>query len=80
MSKNNLRALKIKLANLQLEIQSLITKGEREPGLIDAITADISEFTEQVTKITKELVAAKSKKVQKESISLSEIYENLKKK
>lgn len=80
MSKNNLRALKIKLANLQLEIQSLITKGEREPGLIDAITADISEFTEQVTKITKELVAAKNKKVQKESISLSEIYENLKKK
>lgn len=80
MSKNNLRALKIKLANLQLEIQSLITKGEREPGLIDAITADISEFTEQVTKITKELVAAKNKKVQKENISLSEIYENLKKK
>lgn len=80
MSKNNLRALKIKLANLQLEIQSLITKGEREPDLIDAITDDISEFTEQVTKITKELVAAKNKKVQKESISLSEIYENLKKK
>lgn len=80
MVKNNLRALKIKLANLQLEIQSLITKGEREPGLIDAITADISEFTEQVTKITKELVAAKNKKVQKENISLSEIYENLKKK
>lgn len=80
MSKNNLRALKIKLANLQLEIQSLITKGEREPGLIDAITADISEFTEQVTKITKELVAAKNKKIQKENISLSEIYENLKKK
>ena len=55
MAKNKLRALKIKLANLQLEIQSLIEKSERDPSLIDAITSDISEFTSEVTRMTKEL-------------------------
>lgn len=77
MAKNKLRALKIKLANLQLEIQSLIEKSERDPSLIEAITSDISEFTESVTNITRQLSNLKKKKVQKESISLTNLYEEV---
>lgn len=79
MKINKLRDLKIKLANLQLEIQYLIDKGENEPGLIDAIAADISEFTDEVTKIRKEIASIKNKKIQKESISLVKIYEEIQK-
>lgn len=79
MTTNKLKALKIKLANLQLEIQALIDKGEKEPGLIDAISADISDFTEEVTKIRKEISDIKSKKQQKESVSLVGLYENIQK-
>jgi hypothetical protein len=80
MTTNKLKALKIKLANLQLEIQALIEKGEKEPGIIDAISADISEFTEEVTKIRKEISDIKSKKQQKESVSLMELYKEIKNK
>lgn len=80
MSRNNLKALKIKLANLQLDIQSLINKGEREPGLIDAITADINAFTKEVNKISDEIDKIKAKKKTDEGISLTEMYKEIKKK
>jgi hypothetical protein len=80
MTTNKLKALKIKLANLQLEIQALIDKGEREPGLIDAVAADIADFTEEVTKIRKEISDIKSRKQQKESLSLMELYKEIKNK
>ena len=75
-TKNKLRALKIKLANLQIEIQALIDKGEREPGMIDAIAADISDFTDEVTKIRKQLDVFKDKTSKTESIF--EIYNKIK--
>ena len=77
-SKHKLRKLKIKLANLQIEIQSLIEKGDKKPELIDAIADDISGFTDEVTKICREIENVKSK--QNESISLMELYKNIKKK
>lgn len=80
MKSTELRRLKVKLANLQTEIQYLIDKGENEPGLIDAIASDIADFTDEVTKIRKEIAGIKDKKVQKESISLVKIYEEIKKK
>jgi hypothetical protein len=80
MKSTELRRLKIKLANLQTEIQYLIDKGENEPGLIDAIASDIADFTDEVTKIRKEIAGIKDKKIQKESISLVKIYEEIKKK
>jgi hypothetical protein len=75
-TKNKLRALKIKLANLQIEIQALIDKGEREPGMIDAIAADISDFTDEVTKIRKQLDVFKHKTPKTESIF--ELYNKIK--
>lgn len=80
MKSTELRRLKVKLANLQTEIQYLIDKGENEPGLIDAIASDIADFTDEVTKIRKEIAGIKDKKIQKESISLVKIYEEIKKK
>jgi hypothetical protein len=75
-TKNKLHVLKIKLANLQIEIQALIDKGEREPGMIDAIVADISGFTDEVTKIRKQLDVFKDKTSKTESIF--EIYNKIK--
>lgn len=75
MKSNELRRLKIKLANLQVEIQRLLDKGEREPGLIDAIASDIAAFTDEVTKISQEIETLKSKN---ESISLFNLYNEIK--
>jgi len=80
MKPTELRRLKVKLANLQTEIQYLIDKGENEPGLIDAIASDIADFTDEVTKIRKEIASLKDKKSQNESISLVKIYEEIKNK
>ncbi len=80
MKPTELRRLKVKLANLQTEIQYLIDKGENEPGLIDAIASDIADFTDEVTKIRKEIASIKEKKNVKESISLVKIYEEIKNK
>lgn len=77
MKSTELRRLKVKLANLQIEIQRLIDKGENEPGLIDAIASDISGFTDEVTKISQEIENLKTKK---ESISLTKMYNEIKNK
>jgi len=78
MKSTELRRLKVKLANLQSEIQYLIGKSEGEPGLIDAISSDIADFTDEVTKITKEIDLIKEKKQQKESLKLTELYKEVK--
>ena len=75
-TKNKLRALKIKLANLQIEIQALIDKSEREPGMIDAIAADISDFTDEVVKMKKQLGDLKNKSPKTESVF--ELYNKIK--
>ena len=80
MKSSELRRLKTKLANLHSEIQYLIDKSEKEPGLIDAIAEDISDFTDEVTKIRKQIDSIKEKNIQKESISLTQIYNEIKNK
>ena len=79
-AKKKLRALKIKLANLQLEIEDLISKGLDEPGMIDAIIADIAEMTEEMVAAKKQLVDLKNKRKDKESTteSIFELYNKIK--
>ena len=76
---NPLRTLKVKVANLQVEIQALISKAESNPGLIDAIAADIADFTDEITKIRKELADLDTTPPDA-PISLSEIYKEIKRK
>jgi len=70
------KALKIKMQNLELEIQSLIQGAEFEPGTIDAVYQDITNFTDEIRDISKQLLALKTKK--NESMSLLNVYENMK--
>lgn len=79
-TKKKLRALKVKLANLQLEIEDLMSKGIDEPGVIDAIIADISDMTDEMVAAKKQLVDLKKKKENKESTteSLFELYNKIK--
>lgn len=79
-TKKKLRALKVKLANLQLEIEDLMSKGMDEPGVIDAIIADISDMTDEMVAAKKQLVDFKKKKEDKESTteSLFELYNKIK--
>ena len=79
-TRKKLKALKIKLANLQLEIEDLMSKGIDEPGVIDAIIADISDMTEEMMNAKKQLVALKKHKKDKESTTegLFELYNKIK--
>ena len=79
-TKKKLRALKVKLANLQLEIEDLMSKGIDEPGVIDAIIADISDMTDEMVAAKKQLVDLKKKKENKESTTenLFELYNKIK--
>ena len=79
-TKKKLRALKVKLANLQLEIEDLMSKGMDEPGVIDAIIADISDMTDEMVVAKKQLVDLKKKKENKESTTenLFELYNKIK--
>lgn len=79
-AKKKLRALKIKLANLQLEIEDLISKGLDEPGMVDAIISDITEMTEEMVTAKKQLVDLKNKRKDKESTteSIFELYNKIK--
>ena len=79
-TKKKLRALKVKLANLQLEIEDLMSKGMDEPGVIDAIIADISDMTDEMVAAKKQLVDLKKKKENKESTTenLFELYNKIK--
>ncbi len=79
MKSTEARRLKVKLANLQSEIQYLIDKCESEPKLIDAISSDIADFTDEITKFRKEIDSIKDKKQQKESMQLMELYKTIKK-
>jgi hypothetical protein len=71
-----IKDLKIKLANLELEVRSLLDAGKSESGIIDAIAADISDFTDEVMKVKKEL-RNMGVKID-ESIKLNELYKNIK--
>jgi len=79
-TRKKLKALKIKLANLQLEIEDLMSKGMDEPGVIDAIIADISDMTEEMMNAKKQLIALKKRKKDKESTTegLFELYNKIK--
>ena len=75
-TRSKIKALKIKMQNLELEIQSLISGAEFEPGTIDAVYQDITNFTDEIRDISKQLLALKSKK--NESMSLVDVYEGMK--
>jgi hypothetical protein len=79
MNKNpNLRKikdLKIKFANLELEIRSLLDAGKSEPGIIDAVASDISDFTDEIMKVKKEL---KGLGVKVDETKLTELYQEVK--
>ena len=79
-TKKKLRDIKVKLANLQLEIEDLMSKGIDEPGVIDAIIADISDMTDEMVAAKKQLVDLKKKKENKESTTenLFELYNKIK--
>lgn len=74
-SKRKLRDLKTKVSNLELEIRSLVHKAEADPSVIDAIAADISNFTEEIVATKKELEKLNERK---KSTSLTSIYNEIK--
>lgn len=76
-NRQKLRDLKTKVANLELEIRALIQKAEADPGIIDAIAADISDFTDEIINTKRELEQMNERK---KSISLSTIYNEIKNK
>lgn len=75
--RTKIRDLKTKMANLELEIRSLVQSSEFEPGTIDAVYQDISNFTDEIRDISKQLLSIKSKKPQSNETSLVGIYESL---
>jgi hypothetical protein len=81
-ARKKLKALKIKLANLQLEIEDLMSKGMDEPGVIDAIIADITDMTEEMVSAKKQLIDFKKNKKDKKSTTegLFELYDKIKNK
>jgi len=51
---NNKRYLKVKMLNLQQEVQALLAKGENlGPGVFDAIADDIEKLTTQIIDLRK---------------------------
>lgn len=78
MKYNNIkiRDLKTKLENLKLEIQSLVSNSEYEPSTIDAVYQDISNFTDEIRDINKQLLSLKNKP-KNEALSLMNVYENM---
>jgi hypothetical protein len=72
-AKQKLKDLRTKLANLDFEIRSLISKAEMEPGLIDAIVADISGFTQEIVNINSKINKLTSQGID-ESISLLGLF------
>jgi hypothetical protein len=76
-NRQKLRDLKTKVANLELEIRALIHKAEADPGIIDAVAADISDFTDEIINTKRELEQMNERK---KSISLSTIYNEIKNK
>jgi hypothetical protein len=75
-TQRKIKDLKIKLANLELEVRSLLDAGKSEPGIIDAISSDISDFTDAVTDIKKKLKGLGVKV--DESTKLADLYEEVK--
>ncbi len=72
-TKQKLKDMRTKLANLDIEIRALISKGEMEPGLIDAIAADIDGFTQEIVKIKAEIAKLNAKGID-ESTSLVNLF------
>jgi hypothetical protein len=76
-NRQKLRDLKTKVKNLELEIRALVHKAESDPGIIDAISADISDFTAEIVSTKRELEQMSERK---KSISLSTMYNEIKNK
>ena len=76
-NRQKLRDLKTKVKNLELEIRALVHKAEADPGIIDAISADISDFTAEIVSTKRELEQISERK---KSISLSTMYNEIKNK
>lgn len=77
-NRKKLKALKIKLANLQLEIEDLMSRNIDEPGMIDAIIADISEMTNEMVTAKKQLEDFKKKNKKSTNESIFELYNKIK--
>lgn len=75
-TRQKIKDLKTKMNNLELEVRSLISRAEFEPGTIDAIHQDISNFTDEIRDINKQLLSLKSKE-KNESLSLMNVYESM---
>ena len=76
-NRQKLRDLKTKVKNLELEIRALVHKAEADPGIIDAISAYISDFTAEIVSTKRELEQMSERK---KSISLSTMYNEIKNK
>ncbi len=72
-AKQKLKDLRTKLANLDFEIRALISKAEMEPGLIDAVVADISTFTQEIVNINNKINKLNAQGID-ESISLMSLF------
>lgn len=72
-AKQKLKDLRTKLANLDIEIRALISKGEMEPGLIDAVVSDIDSFTQEIVKIKGEIAKINAKGLD-ESLNLLSLF------
>lgn len=72
-AKQKLKDLRTKLANLDIEIRSLISKAEMEPGMLDAVIADIDGFTQEIVKIKGEIAKINSQDIE-ESMSLVNLF------
>lgn len=72
-AKQKLKDLRTKLANLDIEVRSLISKAEMEPGMLDAVIADIDGFTQDIVHVKNEISKLNSKGLD-ESVSLMGLF------
>lgn len=75
-TRQKIKDLKTKMNNLELEVRSLIQGAEFEPGTIDAVHQDISNFTDEIRDINKQLLNLKNKP-KNEALSLMNVYESM---
>ncbi len=72
-AKQKLKDLRTKLANLDIEVRSLISKAEMEPGMLDAVIADIDGFTQDIVHVKNEISKLNAKGLD-ESVSLMGLF------
>jgi hypothetical protein len=84
---NAKRYLKVKMLNLQQEIEALLTKAELlGPGTFESIASDIDDLTDQVEKLRKDIQGKNQEpkvgeetedKVEESTISLEELFREI---